>query len=98
MRNVSRRGALFATLAVVAVLISGALGAFAASHEFGYHHIRSGLPSGLPKLSVTSTDLSAHRPIPQQFWGCTDAGVSPQLSWSGAPASTKSYAVLMFDP
>jgi Raf kinase inhibitor-like YbhB/YbcL family protein len=47
---------------------------------------------------VTSTDLRAHRPIPAQFWGCTSAGVSPQLSWSGAPDSTQSYAVSMYDP
>jgi Raf kinase inhibitor-like YbhB/YbcL family protein len=89
---------MFATLAVVAVLIGSALGALATSHTFGYKHVRSGLPAGLSKLSVTSTDLTAHRPIPQQFWGCFDAGVSPELTWSGAPASTKSYAVLMFDP
>jgi len=93
---------MFATFAVLVLVISGAFAVAAVHHfsynKFAYHKIRSGLPSGLPKLNVTSTDLRAHRPIPQQFWGCTDAGISPELSWSGAPASTKSYAVMMFDP
>lgn len=98
MRHVSRRRAILAAIATATLLVGGTVGALAASHSFGYHKVRSGLPSGLPKLTVTSTDLRAHRPIPQQFWGCTDSGVSPQLSWSGAPASTKSYAISMFDP
>ncbi|MBO0846432.1 MAG: YbhB/YbcL family Raf kinase inhibitor-like protein [Nocardioides sp.] len=98
MRHVSRRSAILAVIATVTFVLGGTVGALAASHSFGYHKVRSGLPSGLPTLTVTSTDLRAHRPIPQQFWGCTDAGISPQLSWSGAPAGTKSFAVLMFDP
>ncbi len=97
MRSVSRR-AMVATLAAITLMIGGTVGAVAVSHHFGYHKVRSGLPAGLPRLSVTSTDLAAHRPIPHRFWGCTDAGISPELSWSGAPPSTKSYAVLMFDP
>jgi Raf kinase inhibitor-like YbhB/YbcL family protein len=97
MRNAVRRVAIFAAVALV-VSAGGAATAVAASHHFGYQKIRAGLPEGLPKLSVTSTDLPAHRPIPQQFWGCSGPGVSPELSWSGAPAGTKSYAVLMFDP
>jgi Raf kinase inhibitor-like YbhB/YbcL family protein len=98
MRSVSRRGAVFMAIAVVSLMIATAVGAVAASQMFGYHKIRSGLPSGLPQLTVTSTDLQAHRPIPQQFWGCTDSGISPELSWSQGPAGTQSYAVLMFDP
>jgi Raf kinase inhibitor-like YbhB/YbcL family protein len=97
MRNAVRRVAIVAAVALVASA-GGAATAVAASHHFGYHKIRAGLPEGLPKLSVTSTDLAAHRPIPQRFWGCASPGVSPELSWSGAPAGTKSYAVLMFDP
>lgn len=98
MRRTSRRGTVFAAIAVVSLMIATAVGAVAASQMFGYQKIRSGLPSGLPRLTVTSTDLQAHRPIPQQFWGCTDSGVSPELSWSAGPAGTQSYAVLMFDP
>jgi len=98
MRSVMRRRAILAVVATVALLLGGTVAALAVSHSFGYHKVRNGLPSGLPKLTVTSTDLRAHRPIPPQFWGCTDAGMSPQLSWSGAPASTKSFAILMFDP
>jgi Raf kinase inhibitor-like YbhB/YbcL family protein len=98
MRSVSRRGAVFMAIAVVSLMIATAVGAVAASQMFGYHKIRSGLPSGLPQLTVTSSDLQAHRPIPQQFWGCTDSGISPELSWSQGPAGTQSYAVLMFDP
>jgi Raf kinase inhibitor-like YbhB/YbcL family protein len=97
MRHVIRRVAIFAAVVLVAAA-AGTVSALAASHHFGYHKVRAGLPAGLPKLSVTSTDLTAHRPIPQPFWGCTSPGVSPQLSWTGAPAGTQSYAVLMFDP
>lgn len=98
MRSVIHRRTILAVVATVALLLGGTVAALAVSHSFGYHKARNGLPSGLPKLTVTSTDLRAHRPIPSQFWGCTDAGMSPQLSWSGAPASTKSFAILMFDP
>src|SRR3954467_10620396 len=97
MSKLTRRVAIFAALALVASA-AGAAAAVAGSDHFAYHKVRAGLPAGLPKLSVTSTDLTAHRPIPQQFWGCTSAGISPELSWSGAPAATRSYAVLMFDP
>lgn len=31
-------------------------------------------------------------------FGCTGGNVSPALSWSGAPAGTKSFAVTVYDP
>jgi Raf kinase inhibitor-like YbhB/YbcL family protein len=97
MRKTSHRLALFAVLPVLA-LTAGATTALAASSQFGYRAVRAGLPAGLPHFSVTSTDLVAGKPIPARFWGCTSAGVSPELSWAGAPAGTKSYVVTMFDP
>jgi Raf kinase inhibitor-like YbhB/YbcL family protein len=30
--------------------------------------------------------------------GCTGSNLSPQLRWSGAPAGTKSFAILLHDP
>lgn len=97
MRKVTRRGALLVAL-VTAALLGTALTASAASRHVGYHKVRESLPEGLPHFSLTSTDLRAHRPIPAEFWGCDGPGVSPQLSWHGAPAATKSYAITMFDP
>ena len=53
-------------------------------------------------FTVTSPDLRPGRPIAnaQVFKGmdCTGDNVSPALSWSGAPAATKSYAVTLYDP
>ncbi len=31
-------------------------------------------------------------------WGETGGNVSPELSWSGAPAGTRSFAVTLYDP
>jgi Raf kinase inhibitor-like YbhB/YbcL family protein len=31
-------------------------------------------------------------------FGCTGQNISPELSWSGAPAGTKSFAVNVYDP
>lgn len=57
----------------------------------------------VPRFEVTSTDITdgAELDSPQQSgkMGVPGGGdVSPQLSWSGAPEGTKSYAVTVFDP
>ncbi|MEO8524774.1 MAG: YbhB/YbcL family Raf kinase inhibitor-like protein, partial [Caldimonas sp.] len=31
-------------------------------------------------------------------FGCSGKNISPALSWSGAPAGTKSYALTVYDP
>ena len=53
-----------------------------------------------PELAVTSTDFSADEVVPAPHWGASMGGedVSPQLSWSGAPEGTKSFAVTLYDP
>src|SRR5471032_2054390 len=40
--------------------------------------------------------LSSHHVF--QGFGCVGDNRSPQLSWHGAPAGTKSYAVTVYDP
>ena len=62
----------------------------------------SGLPE-VPSFTVTSTTLTEGGGTPPaQMSGLFGVpggeDVSPQLSWSGAPEGTKSYAVTVFDP
>ncbi|MEV0390026.1 YbhB/YbcL family Raf kinase inhibitor-like protein [Nonomuraea sp. NPDC050643] len=55
----------------------------------------------VPSFTVTSTTVTDGAPWPPaQMHAGVPGGrdVSPQLSWSGAPEGTKSYAVTILDP
>ena len=57
----------------------------------------------VPNFTVTSTDVAHGQALPPaQMSGifAVPGGkdLSPQLSWSGAPAETKTYTVTMYDP
>src|SRR5262245_1957323 len=75
-----------ASLALAALFVEGASCAFAAQ-------------SG---LMLTSPDIGEERMVANEQvyndFGCTGGNVSPALSWSGAPANTKSFALTVFDP
>jgi Raf kinase inhibitor-like YbhB/YbcL family protein len=56
----------------------------------------------MPKFTLTSTDFTegdtlANTQVFNDF-GCKGGNVSPALAWSGAPAGTQSFALLMHDP
>lgn len=56
----------------------------------------------VPAFTVTSEDIvdGQQAPMPQVsgIFGAGGNDVSPQLSWSGFPPETKSFAVTMYDP
>lgn len=53
-------------------------------------------------MTLTSPDIKDGGTIANQQvfkgFGCTGDNISPALSWSGAPANTKSFAVSIYDP
>lgn len=56
-------------------------------------------------FSLSSSSFKDGERLPQKMAGnnktnanCVGENVSPALSWSGAPAETKSFALMMFDP
>ncbi|MFM9377976.1 YbhB/YbcL family Raf kinase inhibitor-like protein [Gordonia sp. VNK21] len=56
----------------------------------------------LPTIEVTSADFTEGQtlPLPQAsaIFGSGGQDISPQLSWSGFPAETKSFVVTCYDP
>ncbi len=51
----------------------------------------------VPSFSVTSADVTDGQPLKDDQVAAL-GNTSPQLSWSGAPESTRSYTVTCFDP
>jgi len=56
----------------------------------------------VPALTMSSTSIEHGSRLPEaqvfNGWGMSGGNTSPQLSWSGAPQGTQSYAVTCFDP
>ncbi len=52
---------------------------------------------GVASMQVQSGSFSPHASIPTKYT-CEGDNISPQLSWSGMPASTKSLALIVDDP
>ncbi len=56
----------------------------------------------VPTFTVTSTDIAEGEKMPiahaSGIFGAGGEDVSPQLSWTGFPAETKSFVVTCFDP
>jgi Raf kinase inhibitor-like YbhB/YbcL family protein len=54
------------------------------------------------EFTLTSTDVAEGEKLAQDYvykgFGCEGGNVSPALSWSNAPAGTKSYAITVYDP
>ena len=48
-------------------------------------------------LSISSTDFAAGKSIPADF-SCKGRNISPALAWTGAPANTASFALILEDP
>ena len=48
-------------------------------------------------FQLSSSAFETESSIPQQF-SCDGRNISPELSWSSAPAGTKSFALIMHDP
>ncbi|HEY1558760.1 MAG TPA: YbhB/YbcL family Raf kinase inhibitor-like protein [Kofleriaceae bacterium] len=56
-----------------------------------------GTSAAAPKLAVTSPAFAANAEIPSEYT-CEGANGSPALAWSGAPAQTKVFALIVDDP
>ncbi|RMI33040.1 YbhB/YbcL family Raf kinase inhibitor-like protein [Nocardia stercoris] len=64
--------------------------------------VRSEVPPGTPTFAVASPDLADGQAFPAagyaNVFGCSGANHAPTVTWSGAPATAKSFALTMFDP
>jgi Raf kinase inhibitor-like YbhB/YbcL family protein len=93
--KIAQRTILCATLSALTLIVS--LAAQSAAKASG----TAPLSRNPMTFTLTSTDVKdgvlADAQILNTF-GCSGGNVSPQLSWSNAPAGTKSFVLTMFDP
>ncbi|AEV85481.1 hypothetical protein ACWT_4459 [Actinoplanes sp. SE50] len=71
-----------------------------ATGAYGYHQVRDAVPHRAGHFPVASPDV--HGSFPPAYladaFGCAGDNVQPRLTWSAAPAATRSFAVTMYDP
>ncbi|MGE5138153.1 MAG: YbhB/YbcL family Raf kinase inhibitor-like protein [Rudaea sp.] len=84
-----------AFLMLIVLALGGLLAACASSDAPNTPKAASGTATG--GLTVTSTAFSEGGNIPRQY-SCQGDRMSPELAWSGAPAATQSYALVVEDP
>ncbi|WP_257388159.1 kinase inhibitor [Tahibacter caeni] len=62
----------------------------------------TGVGAGAGEFRLSSRDIADGGTLPQaqvfNGFGCDGDNVSPQLSWSGAPEGTRSFAITVYDP
>ena len=84
----------------MAVVLSSALVAFTISPAGAVDHpdlFRVTSPD-FPDNGMLSAENAGTGNSPRGPWACGGNDVSPGLAWSGAPAGTKSFAIVMDDP
>jgi Raf kinase inhibitor-like YbhB/YbcL family protein len=87
-----------AGVATAATFAAGAATAYAVGFDkFGHSPIRNGIPRAAAHFQVSSPDLTDGGSFPAADI-CAGPETTPRLTWQGAPAATKSFAVEMFDP
>jgi Raf kinase inhibitor-like YbhB/YbcL family protein len=72
---------------------------FALAGFFGFF-VTAGLAADIARLNLQSNAFAPNATIPMPYV-CTDAGgtgKSPPLAWRGAPAGTKTFALVVRDP
>lgn len=52
---------------------------------------------GTPPMVLTSSSFPDGGIIPDKYSGASSSPVSPALSWTGAPANTRAFAIIMHD-
>jgi Raf kinase inhibitor-like YbhB/YbcL family protein len=90
-RKILRRILWITPLLIAALVIGLAVyNFFAMNRDRNYH-------SALTKsIQVTSKDFQHRQEMPVDF-SCRGAGTSPHIAWSGAPETTRSYALVSTD-
>ena len=78
------------TIATVAALVAAQAGC-------GGSDTVSGSPPSAPGTIKLKSSFKAGGTLPNRFT-CSGQGVSPPLSWTGQPAKTQQYALLVEDP
>lgn len=95
MHTTRRAGTVLASLIMLALFLTGCdrpCTLFLNTTDQPAHEEDSAMT-----LTLTSNAFKHEAAIPARYT-CTDADLSPELTWSGAPDATASFALIMDDP